>query len=254
MRNIQDWGGAIALGLCLGMMPQAVIAQDLDLTGISVFAANGAAGFSGQAQWDTVTTLPNHFWDLWLTNEGLEGNLRELETGYALTPGEHQFTLFADGLSNFLSLDRVYGYGLNLFFNGATVQPGISIFSPLATAIPTAPHPFSPTGAGIANLEAQIVSGAATTTFTEGSLVAELTEFVWFSSQVHGRDRVAPYAAEPNGHDDMVGQLTLNVVDTTVVEAEDVAEESTDVPEPGVILALLGVAGLVSRFNCQIKT
>lgn len=68
MRQEQRLLGAIATGLVWGMMPAVGQAGELNLTGLSVFSDNGAGGFSGQAQWDTV--VGNSFWDLWVAPGG----------------------------------------------------------------------------------------------------------------------------------------------------------------------------------------
>ncbi|NEO84021.1 MAG: PEP-CTERM sorting domain-containing protein [Spirulina sp. SIO3F2] len=235
------WLGAIANTLLLGMLPTAAIAEELRLTGLSIFSDNGAGGFSGQAQWDTV--VGNKFWDLWVAPGGLEGDFLTLQPDfdYQLSPGQHTFGLFADALPSFNAISR---FGLNLFFDHNPQSPGISAVTERIYGATAPRRTFFPAASNISNLESQTVLGAGTVVYQPDNFEVTLTDFEWFSPEAEERDRVFAYGIQPNGQPDMFGFFTLNVVSTAVADAD-----TTDVPEPGVILAMLGVGGLLGSLK-----
>ncbi|NEQ05183.1 MAG: hypothetical protein F6K37_04080 [Moorea sp. SIO4E2] len=107
-------------------------AQATSLTGLIEFATNGSGSTNSPLVWDTGAD--NSFWDLFVTSDGEDGEFingsstRNID--FELTEGIHTFTIYGDGRSDFAN--RSSDYGLNLFFNGETANPGISVFGELA--------------------------------------------------------------------------------------------------------------------------
>lgn len=237
------WLGAIATTLLLSMLPTAATAEKLRLTGLSIFSDNGAGGFSGQAQWDTVAG--NKFWDLWVAPGGLEGDFFTLQPNwdYMLSPGQHTFGLFADALPSFNAISR---FGLNLFFDHNPQNPGISAVTERIYGATAPRRTFFPAASNISNLESQTVLGAGTVVYQPDNFQVTLTDFEWFSPEAEERDRVFAYGPQPNGQPDMFGFFTLNVVSTAVADAD-----TTDVPESTTLLALLGLGGIMGLLSRQ---
>ncbi|WP_293108446.1 PEP-CTERM sorting domain-containing protein [Moorena sp. SIOASIH] len=201
-------------------------AQATSLTGLIEFSTNGSGSSTGGLVWDTGA---QSFWDLFVTSDGEDGEFindpstRKID--FELTEGIHTFTIYGDGRSSFA--DRSH-YGLNLFFNGETTNPGISVFGELARSADSDPG-FSANSSGLTRrLDGNIVPNSGTLSFIDGLTTVTLTDYIYQAADVQQKDRVSERSIGPNRQWDMVGQFTLNL-------------ETTSVPEPVSVLGLLTV-------------
>ncbi|NEO48279.1 MAG: PEP-CTERM sorting domain-containing protein [Moorea sp. SIO4A3] len=205
-------------------------AQATSLTGLIEFASNGS-GSTGTAVWDTGA---QSFWDLFVTNDGEDGEFindpSSRNIDFELTEGSHTFTIYGDGRS---SLNNQSHYGLNLFFNGETSNPGISVFGALARSADSDPDFFANSSGSTRGLDGSIVPGSETLSFIDGLTTVTLTDYIYQASNVQEKDRVSPYSINPNAYLDMVGQFTLNVETRNL--------DTRSVPEPASVLGLLTV-------------
>ncbi|EGJ34126.1 MULTISPECIES: PEP-CTERM sorting domain-containing protein [Moorena] len=205
-------------------------AQATSLTGLIEFNTNGS-GSTGTAVWDTGA---DRFWDLFVTSDGEDGEFindpSSRNIDFELTEGIHTFTIYGDGRS---SLANKSHYGLNLFFNGETANPGISVFGELARSTDSDPTFLANSSGSTRGLDGSTVPGSGTLSFIDGLTTVTLTDYIYQAPNVQQKDRVSEYSISPNGHLDMVGQFTLNVETTNL--------ETTSVPEPVSVLGLLTV-------------
>ncbi|NEQ81673.1 MAG: PEP-CTERM sorting domain-containing protein [Moorea sp. SIO2I5] len=219
-------------------------AQAISLTGLIEFVTNGS-GNTGIYTWDTGA---DRHWDLWVTNDGEDGEFindpstRNID--FELTEGIHTFTMYGDGRS---SLGNQSHYGLNLFFNGETTNPGISVFGALARSADSNPD-FLPNSSGSTRgLDGSFVPGSGTLSFIDGLTTVTLTDYIYQASDVQQKDLVSERSIGSNDYWDMVGQFTLNVETTDL--------DSTSVPEPVSVLGLLtvGAFGAGATLKCNKK-
>jgi hypothetical protein len=149
-----------------------------------------------------------------------------------LTPGTYKFSFLGGGGVDPNNTNS----GLNIYFNGSTSTPGISVFGPVQSSA-TVPS-FSPDGASATEgFNLATVPGANSIIYSDGANQVTLTSYSWALPSVNNVDRVTQpnsgfSSVGPDGNPDWVGQITLNVV---------------AVPEPGTgglmaagSLALLG--------------
>ncbi|NEO16758.1 MULTISPECIES: PEP-CTERM sorting domain-containing protein [unclassified Moorena] len=205
-------------------------AQATSLTGLIEFLTNGS-GSTGLAVWDTGA---DRDWDLFVTNDGEYGDFINDPTtrkiDFELTKGIHTFTIYGDGRS---FLGNQSHYGLNLFFNGETTNPGISVFGALAQSTDSDPD-FLPNSSGSTRgLDGSIVPGSGTLSFIDGLTTVTLTDYIYQAPNVQQKNRVSERSIGPNRYLDMVGEFTLNVETRNI--------DSKSVPEPVSVLGLLTV-------------
>jgi hypothetical protein len=149
-----------------------------------------------------------------------------------LTPGTYKFSFLGGGGVDPNNTNS----GLNIYFDGSTSTPGISVFGPVQSSA-TVPS-FSPDGASATEgFNLATVPGANSIIYSDGANQVTLTSYSWALPSVNNVDRVSQpnvgfSSVGPDGSPDWVGQITLNVV---------------AVPEPGTggllaagSLALLG--------------
>jgi hypothetical protein len=149
-----------------------------------------------------------------------------------LTPGTYKFSFLGGGGVDPNNTNS----GLNIYFDGSTSTPGISVFGPVQSSA-TVPS-FSPDGASATEgFNLATVPGANSIIYSDGQNQVTLTSYSWALPSVNNVDRVGQpnvgfSSVGPDGSPDWVGQITLNVV---------------AVPEPGTggllaagSLALLG--------------
>jgi hypothetical protein len=229
--------GGITLPRLLGVLALAgtvVMAQPAraqTLTGATLFSTNASGGFNGFNAWDTNNG--NATYALWVSLNGVPLN-GPTDATVALNsslsvPGTYEFAIYANPGGN-----QAF-HGLNLFFEGNSTNPGISIYAPLAT---TAATPgFSSNAANTYSLAGTTVPGSGSQTYTSGTTQIVLTDFRWESSNYQGQDIVSPFTRTPGSGADNQGRFTLVVSST----APNVAA-----PEPGTFpLLLVGTVGMV---------
>jgi hypothetical protein len=154
----------------------------------------------------------------------------------SLTPGIHTYSMFGGG--GFIN--EPYD-GLNIYFNGNTSTPGISVFGPVPTTN-NSPSFFSANGgSATGGFNLQTVAGANSIIYSDGANQVTLTSYSWDIPSVNNLDRVTQpnvgySSVGPDGNPDWVGQFTLNVV---------------AVPEPGTggLMAAGSLALLVQWFR-----
>lgn len=182
-------------------------AQATSLTGLIEFSTNESGSTTGGLVWDTGA---QRFWDLWVTSDGEDGEFindpstRNID--FELTEGIHTFTIYGDGRSYFADQSH---YGLNLFFNGETTNPGISVFGELAQSTDSDPD-FSAASGLTRRLDGNIVPNSGTLSFIDGLTTVTLIDYIYQAPNVQQKDRVSPGSIGSNGEWDMVGQFTKN--------------------------------------------
>ncbi|WP_293116431.1 MULTISPECIES: PEP-CTERM sorting domain-containing protein [Moorena] len=205
-------------------------AQATSLTGLIEFLTNGS-GSTGLAVWDTGA---DRDWDLFVTNDGEYGDFINDPTtrkiDFELTKGIHTFTIYGDGRSFLANQSH---YGLNLFFNGETTNPGISVFGELAKSTDSDPTFSANSSGSTRGLDGSIVPGSGTLSFIDGLTTVTLTDYIYQAPNVQQKNRVGTHSIGSNSYLDMVGQFTLNVETRNL--------DSTSVPEPVSVLGLLTV-------------
>jgi len=212
--------------LALVTLGTSTTAQATSLTGLTEFASNGS-GRTGLSVWNS--RAGDSYWDLFVTNDGEDGDFindpSSHNIDFELTDGTHTFTIYGDGRS---SLDNRSYYGLNLFFNGKTTNPGISVFGELAKSTDSNPDFFANSSGSTRALDGSTVPGSGTLSFIDGLTTVTLIDYIYQASNVQEKDRVSEWSIGSNGESDMIGQFTLNV-------------ETRSVPEPVSVLGLLTV-------------
>ncbi|MGH9197924.1 MAG: hypothetical protein ACRD1T_19550 [Acidimicrobiia bacterium] len=222
MSNIRNVGFATGLVLCLVGSSATTVQAVPVLSGLIAFGATDAGSADGRGVWNTLGG-DEHF-NLWiargLTAPFINGPTDALAgISLDLPDGIHTFTLFAD--------PRAPGspyFGLNFFFDGDNMNPGISVYG---TESPTRFFVFFPSSGMTLTLAAASVPGSGTLSFLSGSTSVTLTDFSWNAGL---SDRVSPFTATPNGFPDYIGQFTVRV---------------ETIPEPGtLVLCTLGIVRL----------
>ena len=197
---------AVILLIPLSAYPQTT------LTGAMWFAANATGGTSvAQAYADgALNTLGgDQWWDLWLA---LNPNATSPVNG----PSDAQA-----GISIPLQVGKSYKYyifgtggccalpisGLNLFFDGNSSTPGISVFGPLGTPS------FLPNRSSTLSLEGNPIPGSGTSFYSSAGVVVVLTGYDWNDSATPPGNVSQPFAFTPNpdGDASAFGSFTLQV-------------------------------------------
>ncbi len=206
------------------------------LGGIAVFSTDASGGVFGGDVWNThggdapvniyVMDGSDVFNSPFINGPGDA----QAAISIPLVPGVHTYTMVGGS-----GAPQAY-FGINLFFNGNEVNPGISAFAPVQTnsTIPS----FAANGNASTFIlsGAALVSGANSLTFQDANMVVTLTSYRWVNPSVYNVDRTsAPFGSKgtvgQDGVPDWVGQITLNVV---------------PVPEPTTsVLFASGLAGLI---------
>ena len=225
-------------GLALALLTAAGLAVDRPasaqtLTGSSLFSTDSSGNHSGINVWTTGPGGPN-LSRLW-TYQGAtlaSASATDATLNLALTPGTYNFNIYgSNGVANDF-------HGLNLFFDGQAITPGISVkANTLVSSSGTSA--FTANGGNTLTQNAQgPISGANTLTFVDGATTIQLTAFSWADPSVYNIDRVSTFTATPDGFPDYVGSYTLKVTNASPVP------ESSSYVSLGLLL-LLGLGGVV---------
>ena len=217
------------------------------LTGLTIFQANpdGSGNLGGYANTYggdinsfnlyLLPGLPSESFNGVFLNSG---NLTTLPTRIDIdlhSPGTYSFTALGD-----TSQGEVSGLtGMNFFFNGNDVNPGISVFAPVnvidATNFPAFTANTSSSTATLDPKTLGLTPAASSLSFTSDGSVITLTEYRFSASDVYNVDLVSGFDVGSNGYKDGVAEFTLQVSNATV-------------PEPSTLF-LLGLGGISLVFG-----
>jgi hypothetical protein len=226
------WRLCLLLSIFL-IVPRSAYSQQLMLTGAMQFSTNSTGAFYGGNFFNTVGG--DNAWDLWLA---LKPDASLPVNG----PADAQA-----GISIRLEADHTYKYyifaspnpalpfsfnGLNLFFNGNTSAPGISVFGQLNSSS------FVPNGSSTLALEDSPVAGSGTTFYNSGAVVAVLTGYDFNSPATPPGDVCQPLSFTPGGGPDLYGSFTLHVFPAATLSLS----ESTGSPGASVTVVGSGFA------------
>jgi hypothetical protein len=203
------------------------------LTGLVEFSTDASGNFSGGQVWNTAGS--DGAFNLWLVGGAnqqgafLNGPAdAQASVSVPLSNGTHTFHVFGEP-----GLD-LGTFGLNLFFDGNTSTPRISVLA--RTDETGTPPPFSANRGNTLAVHLQPTPGAGKVAFTDQGTTVTLTTYDWTAPSVYGLDRVSPFTATPNGHADFFGSFTLDVESNGTI---------ANGPEPsGLILLGIGAAGV----------
>jgi hypothetical protein len=222
--------------LMLGCLADTHSASAQTLTGSDLFSTNSGGSFSGVEVW--TTAIQPSISRLW-TYQGttlVNASATDSRLNFSLTPGTYTFGIYGSNAQNYDF------HGMNLFFDGQTSTPGISVKSnTLASALDTSL--FTPNGGITLALDGNgygNIPSADSLTFVDGTTTIQLTNFFWAKPSVYAVDRVSTYVAVPDGTSDFVGSYTLKVTNSSPVP-----EASTTISF-GLLLCL-GLGGLAIR-------
>ena len=213
----------VLLTLVVVLLPSALA---LDLTGLTLFAADASGNQDTRGRWNSGPK--DAAWDLFLYRGELVRSadkaawLNDPQTNRVcvpLTPGEHAFTFHLDAADPFAY------YGLNLFLGEST--PALSAMVPVAAtteARPAFSHNSAPETMGLPITTVRGTGRLSVSAaepylwhYRGGSgLQCTLTDFRVFAPKTVGQvDLVGSQSAEPSGKPDLVGQFTLRVAEET---------------------------------------
>jgi hypothetical protein len=247
---------AALVGACL-VFPHSVQADFL--TGLNIFGANADGSFASVGCANTFggDTYSNNLYLLpGLPSASLggaflnSGNLTTLPTRIDINlnvPGTYSFTALGDAFNGETYTTGIAG--LNLFFDGNDINPGISVFAPVNTTsaanFPTiAAIASSQSTATLDPLTLGLAPGAGSLSFVDGGSLITLTEFRESAPNIFNVDRVSGFDIGSNGQSDGVIEFTLQV-------------SGTAVPEPSTFTMssiLLGMWGIVWSYRRLKRT
>jgi hypothetical protein len=109
---------------------------------------------------------------------------------------------------------------MNLYFDGHTMVPDISVYAQDQTSLSFIPPFFADSANTLAlepySFDGTLVPGSGVLVYTNGSFTVELTSFVFTSQFLYNRDRVGSFTTSPDGELDKVAAFTLTVTQQTV--------------------------------------
>ncbi len=210
--SISSWvvraGVTAAIGIALSTSAYA----STTLSGLKLFStdATGRDSGIGSQVWATPSGGgPSKLWVIRGTPDDafLNGPSNAAAAiNIPLTNGRHTFTIYgAPGAEKDF-------FGLNLFFNGASTKPNISIFAAPHRNASAPPPAFSADGAMTQQLNTStLVAGANTMTFVDGPVTVKLVSYFWALPTVFNRDRVGRQQTGADGAADFIGQFELEI-------------------------------------------
>ncbi len=201
----------VLVGLVLmGLRP----GQAAAVTGMVVFGADSSGTYTRDI-WNTLggDFLPFNWFNLYVVQGSMgdpflnSGDGPETSVNIPLALGIHSFTLWGSPPA-----DPNPAFGLNIFFDGDNSIPGISAFAPVNVG-PSPPFPpfFPDSSPSTVTLDVHPAPGSGSLSFVDGSVRITVTDYSWSEPAVFGTDRVSPYNNMPDGANDWVGRLTLEV-------------------------------------------
>ncbi len=154
------------------------------LTGGDLFGTDAMGNAGGDEIWNTTKIIG--VTKLW-TYQGttlVNASVTDPTLNFALTPGTYNFEIYG---SNSLNYDY---HGMNLFFDGQTTTPSISVKANTLTSSSDTSL-FTANGGSTHALDGngfQSTPGANTLTFVDGATTIQLTSFSWAKPSVYNTD------------------------------------------------------------------
>jgi hypothetical protein len=193
------------------MVPLCAYPQ-VTLTGAAWFSSTptGATSVSqGYADGYANTVGGDQWWNLWLAlrpdatlpingpSDDQAGIAIPLQAG-----NRYRYYIFSAGTCCALQFS-----GLNLFFDGNSTNPGISVYGPLNTGS------FVPDSNSTVSLPGNPVAAAGTSFYSAAGVIAVLTEYDWNNSATPPGDVCQPFAFTPDsgGEAGPFGSFTVQV-------------------------------------------
>jgi len=193
------------------MVPLSAYPQTT-LTGAIWFATTSTGGTSvqqGYADGANNTLGGDQWWNLWLalnpdaTSPVNGPSDAQASISIPLQAGKiYKYYIFGQGPCCNLSFS-----GLNLFFDGNSSTPGISVFGPLNTSF------FVPNSSSTLSLQADPVSGSGSTFYSSAGVIVLLTGYDWNASANPPGDVCQEFTFSPasSGVLSAFGSFTLQV-------------------------------------------
>jgi PEP-CTERM motif len=159
-----------------------------------------------------------------------------------LTPGTYTFSIFGANHPG-------YSQGLNLFFDGDGIAPGISVYAPLRMGSTEPPIDADCSATPALASRLLLVPGACSLSFFDGDNTVTLLDYFWERSDSAGHpiSFVGPTGTTSDGKADFVGEFTLQVTPGAGIEGR-----IAGIPEP-LSLGLFG-SGLVGLAWARLKS
>lgn len=204
------------------------------LTGAVAFNANSTGDYAGGVV-STSTCCQGFFLSQGSTSGTFVANVGSDDLGLTLNPGTYSFYGFTDSFN--------VGYGaLNLFFNGDTVNPGISVYGLPTNDSTVFPAYSADSSTNTPNESLAGVAGSGSLVYNDGTNTISLTNFQWANASAYNLDRVNSVTTSPDTALDTVVRFDLNVVSNS---------EAAPTPEPASLMLLGG--GLTAIFFARRK-
>lgn len=194
----------LALALLTGLAVAELAYPQVTLTGAIELSTDLNGAFSNQDHWNTIGGDAS--WVLWLAQNPdatmpINGpGVEEAGISIPLNVG-HTYRFYT-----FASPDNPLTYaGLNLFFNGDSTSPGISVSGALNNTL------YSATRGSSLGLDLQTVPGAGKAFYHSGDATAVLTSYTFNGPATPPGDVCQPEMFVPGGGPDLFGAFTLHV-------------------------------------------
>ena len=206
---------AVVLAGTLAALPRESSAV-ITLTGVNEFSTDNSGNWTSDHYiWDTRGNI-NTAYGLWMINGAFGGpfvngpDMANAPINVPLPNGIYTFSFHGDGFINEPGPASNPRWGMNLFFNGDTYSPGISVTAAEKTGGVT--PPFSPNASSSTpNLRIQSIPAANSRSFASGGQAVTITAYQWSNPAVLNVNRVSPSTTTFDGFPDYTGQITLNV-------------------------------------------
>jgi len=181
-----------------------LLAHAQTLTGAVLFAVDGAGNEDHLSFW---TTSGGSSFKLFIRQGNQWLNTADFGIKLPLTPGTITLTFYAEPSSH-----PVTRYGLNLFFDNDTVRPGISCITLPAKEKAQNPAFIAMQGRSM-RLDTSVTTGAGAIRYRANHTNIEVTAFHIDDPSVEKVDLVGGSEKSPSGTPDLVGTLTLRIID-----------------------------------------
>jgi hypothetical protein len=222
----------VALAASVLLVPLASFSQTT-LTGAMLFATTPSGANANQAEWNALGN--DSYWDLWLAlnpdatspvngpSDAQAGVSIPLQVGHS-----YKYYTFAQ-----VGTENGYAFtGLNLFFDGNSAAPGISVFGALNSTI------FSPNSATTLTLQGASAAGSGASFYTSGGAITVLAGYDWNAPANPPGNVCQSFVFAPGDISDYFGSFTLQVWSAATLSLS----QASGSPETKIILTGSGFA------------